>query len=436
MAVAIDGNVWITSSDGVILKLNAVDGSVISSVRLTRAALFVGQSHSVPSTSSSQETAAVRDVVIGSGQEPMSDAVNVINDVELASKSSQVTNGAGIDSLPIIAKQNGHASAGFENKSNGDFSTADQVQPNLTCIASKGSTVAQSSLSAQEFHKEVQNPRRDGGHPVGLENKNSKEAAAGRDHLDIQAIAVNADDNVVVSVVSDKKVYVFTPYGKLVFSYPSSGEVCEDVIGDCRKVLRNGECGGVGGGDGEDCENGSIFKNGVKQKGVARMNNKNNRVMITGKDVKNSVMYDMETVEGSRDNGAAPAGDNGSPRLYGAGGDGICISCVGADVGRTANTEVTGVAAACFDKRLVSEMKCPSALCCDAFNNILVADFTSDCVHLVSPAGRFLGRLLTKDDGISCPTFLSLDVDRGRLYVGQYGGEVLVFRYLSCIKHA
>jgi len=76
----------------------------------------------------------------------------------------------------------------------------------------------------------------------------------------------------------------------------------------------------------------------------------------------------------------------------------------------------------------------PSALCCDAFDNVLIADFVGNCVHLISRTGLHLGRLLTKTHGIACPNFLTLDQD-GRLYVGQYGGDVLVFRYLSYIKH-
>ena len=80
-------------------------------------------------------------------------------------------------------------------------------------------------------------------------------------------------------------------------------------------------------------------------------------------------------------------------------------------------------------------MKCPSAVACDPFGNILVADFTGDCIHLIAQSGQFVGRMLTCDDGISCPNFVVLDPD-GHLCVGQYGGEILLFRYLSYVKHA
>ena len=81
------------------------------------------------------------------------------------------------------------------------------------------------------------------------------------------------------------------------------------------------------------------------------------------------------------------------------------------------------------------ELKCASSICCDPFCNILVADFTNDCIHLVSKSGQFFGYLLTKENGISCPTFVFLDAD-GRLFVGQYGGDIKVFQYLSLVKHA
>ncbi len=80
------------------------------------------------------------------------------------------------------------------------------------------------------------------------------------------------------------------------------------------------------------------------------------------------------------------------------------------------------------------QLKCPSAVCCDSFGNILVADFMNDRVHLLSKTGEFLGFLLTKENGITCPNFMTLDHENN-LYVGQYGGEISVFRYLSFVKY-
>ena len=79
------------------------------------------------------------------------------------------------------------------------------------------------------------------------------------------------------------------------------------------------------------------------------------------------------------------------------------------------------------------QLKCPSAVCCDSFDNILVADFMNDRIHLVSRSGQFLGYLLTKENGVSCPNFLTMDND-GHLFIGQYGGDINVFQYLSYMK--
>ncbi len=80
------------------------------------------------------------------------------------------------------------------------------------------------------------------------------------------------------------------------------------------------------------------------------------------------------------------------------------------------------------------QLKCPSAVCSDTFGNILVADFMNDRVHLVSKSGEFLGFLLTKENGVTCPNFMTLDHENN-LYIGQYGGEISVFRYQSLVKY-
>lgn len=84
--------------------------------------------------------------------------------------------------------------------------------------------------------------------------------------------------------------------------------------------------------------------------------------------------------------------------------------------------------------RNVASVALPSAVCCDTFDNVLIADFLGNCIYLMSRSGLHLGRLLTKAHGVACPNLITLDQD-GRLYVGQYGGDVLVFHYLSYVKH-
>lgn len=79
------------------------------------------------------------------------------------------------------------------------------------------------------------------------------------------------------------------------------------------------------------------------------------------------------------------------------------------------------------------KLKCSSAVCCDSFDNILVADFMADSVHLISRSGSFLGHLVTSNNGISCPNFMTVDSD-GHLFIGQYGGHITVFQYLSHMR--
>lgn len=105
--------------------------------------------------------------------------------------------------------------------------------------------------------------------------------------------------------------------------------------------------------------------------------------------------------------------------------DGRLIRCLGC--GGDPATE-------CDQRKMKVTKSLHSGLCCDPFDNILVSDFVSNCVHLISHTGQYIGRILTEKDGISCPNFVALDPD-GRLYVGQYGGEVLVFQYLSFNKN-
>ena len=81
-----------------------------------------------------------------------------------------------------------------------------------------------------------------------------------------------------------------------------------------------------------------------------------------------------------------------------------------------------------------NKLRCFSAVCCDSFDNILIADFMNDCIHYVSSSGEFLGYLLLRKDGISCPNFLTIDHE-GQLIVGQYGGDINVYNYISYTKH-
>ena len=80
-----------------------------------------------------------------------------------------------------------------------------------------------------------------------------------------------------------------------------------------------------------------------------------------------------------------------------------------------------------------TNIQCPTAIQFDVFGNLLVADFTADCIHLLSQSGRYLGKLLDKSHKIACPNAIAFD-NEGHLLIGQYGGDISVFGYRSISK--
>lgn len=68
----------------------------------------------------------------------------------------------------------------------------------------------------------------------------------------------------------------------------------------------------------------------------------------------------------------------------------------------------------------------PNGVCCDAENNILVADSASHAVHILTQDGKFIRFLLTKKEGLVYP--FSVAMFREVLWVGGYYGLVKVFK--------
>ncbi|XP_013396780.1 E3 ubiquitin-protein ligase TRIM71-like [Lingula anatina] len=69
-------------------------------------------------------------------------------------------------------------------------------------------------------------------------------------------------------------------------------------------------------------------------------------------------------------------------------------------------------------------------VCVDAYDNILVTDYTNHCIHLVSPDGKFIQYIATKADGLKNPWGCTINQD-GYLVVTQGNGKVKVFQYLE-----
>ncbi|CAH1796607.1 unnamed protein product [Owenia fusiformis] len=75
-----------------------------------------------------------------------------------------------------------------------------------------------------------------------------------------------------------------------------------------------------------------------------------------------------------------------------------------------------------------NQLNCPKGLCTDTANNIIVADFFNNRVHLLSPDGKFIRFLLTGSDGLYLPTCLVTDND-GHLLVGDSNSYIWVVKY-------
>jgi len=77
----------------------------------------------------------------------------------------------------------------------------------------------------------------------------------------------------------------------------------------------------------------------------------------------------------------------------------------------------------------VGQMKHPSGLAVTKNDNILVADEDNNRILSIRSTGCVQELALSVDDGIREPRGLCLDESRGRLYIGEFGGQsrVLVF---------
>ncbi|XP_013414760.1 uncharacterized protein LOC106176753 [Lingula anatina] len=74
------------------------------------------------------------------------------------------------------------------------------------------------------------------------------------------------------------------------------------------------------------------------------------------------------------------------------------------------------------------EMSEPRGVCVDKLGNIMVADWVTHRVHLVSPDGKFIRDLVTKDDGLQYPRGIEVDSD-GHLVVTECKGKIQIFKY-------
>ncbi|XP_045196444.2 tripartite motif-containing protein 45-like isoform X2 [Mercenaria mercenaria] len=72
----------------------------------------------------------------------------------------------------------------------------------------------------------------------------------------------------------------------------------------------------------------------------------------------------------------------------------------------------------------------PRGITCDKYGHVIVADYSSNMIHLLDKHGRFLMYLLTENDGIFGPTSVAVD-NSGLLWVGGGDATVKIYRYIN-----
>lgn len=72
----------------------------------------------------------------------------------------------------------------------------------------------------------------------------------------------------------------------------------------------------------------------------------------------------------------------------------------------------------------------PRGITCDKYGHVIVADYSSNLIHLLDKHGRFLTYLLTESDGIFGPTSVAVD-NSGLLWVGGGDATVKIYKYLN-----
>ena len=72
----------------------------------------------------------------------------------------------------------------------------------------------------------------------------------------------------------------------------------------------------------------------------------------------------------------------------------------------------------------------PRGITCDRYGHVIVADYSSNMIHLLDKHGRFLMYLLTEADGIFGPTSVAVD-KYGLLWVGGGDATIKVYKYIN-----
>jgi len=107
----------------------------------------------------------------------------------------------------------------------------------------------------------------------------------------------------------------------------------------------------------------------------------------------------------------------------------LCEVSIEGRLGRTYNGQTTNNPRASSTGEVV--MKMPTHIAIDRHGYILLMDYFTSCVRLLSPQLAFKRYLLSgADQGLCGPTCMWLDIDRGMLCIGQFDGKVHLFRIM------
>lgn len=106
----------------------------------------------------------------------------------------------------------------------------------------------------------------------------------------------------------------------------------------------------------------------------------------------------------------------------------ICVvDVMTSNTGRVVVLRKEGALKFHYNGNIASKTFDPSMVCCDVSYNILVSDYTNDCVHVVTADGQFVRYLLTGQNGLFKPYCLAMF--NNCLWIGCRGGKIKVVRH-------
>lgn len=238
----------------------------------------------------------------------------------------------------------------------------------------------------------------------------------------VEGISVTEEDNLVVCEHRGSKVAIYNPDGNLhaKLDMPSRTwtwgvhSVGDDIyISDIntKSILVFNKAGSLK----------SILP--AQFEGAAGITKHEDTLLITSSD--DNCVYEMKLTDeqspASQDKlclfGQLSSFDLVDPRYIACNKDIVAVSSPASGVIHVLNTEGSHLYS--YSSKSDSEdppLRCPYGLCVDKSGNILVADWGTHCVHILSKYGQHLGCINLTDQGLAEPTTVALS-SRGYLFI-------------------